>query len=85
MNSNRDYYLLALACTSEHCPEKSEHAHTILMKIFTMNLDFLEYKLSVGHVKVLKFLVLHGIRIFHIFVELNFHTKEVQWRDKFDV
>ena len=25
LNSNRDYYLLDLACANEHCPEKSEH------------------------------------------------------------
>ena len=56
-----------------------------LMKTFTMNLDFLDYRPSVDHVKMLKFLVSHGIRIFIIFVELNFHKKEVQWRDTFDV
>ena len=67
MNSNRDYYLLALVCANEHCPEKSEHVNLSLMKNFTMNLDFLDYKLSVDHVKVLKFLVLHGIRIFIIY------------------
>ena len=64
MNSNRDYYLLALACANEHCPEKSEHVHLSLRKSFTMNLDFLDYRPSVNHVKMLKFLVSHGIRIF---------------------
>ena len=81
MNSNRDYYLLALACTNEHYPEKSEHAHLSLIKTFTMNLDFLDYKLSVDHVKLLKFLVLHGKEFLLFFVELNFHKKKVQWRD----
>ena len=67
VNSNRDYYLLALACANEHCPEKSERVHLSLMKTFTMNLDFLDYRPLVDHVKTLKFLVLHGIRIFIIF------------------
>ena len=85
MNSNRDYYYL-LACANEHCPEKSEHVHLSLMKTFTMNLDFLDYRPSVDHVKMLKFLVSHRIRIFIIFfMVLNFHKKEVQWKDKFDV
>ena len=34
------------------------------MKTFTMNLDFLHFKPSVDHVKMVKFLVSHGIRIF---------------------
>ena len=37
------------------------------MKTFTMNLDFLNHRPSVDHVKMPKFLVLHGIRIFIIF------------------
>ena len=67
VNNNRDYYLLALACANEHCPEKSEHVHLSLIKTFTMNLDFLDYGPSVDHVKMLKFLVSHGIRFFIIF------------------
>ena len=64
VNSNRDHYLLALACANEHCPEKSEHVHLSLMKTFTMNLDFLGNRSLVDHVKMLRFLVSHGIRIF---------------------
>ena len=56
-----------LACANKHCPEKSEHYHLSLMKTFTMNLDFLNHRPSVNHVKMPKFLVLHGIRIFIIF------------------
>ena len=37
------------------------------MKTFTMNLDFLNHWPLVDHVKMPKFLVLHGIRIFIIF------------------
>ena len=77
LNSNRDYYLLDLACTNEHCPEKSEHYHLGLMKTFTMNLDFLNHRPSVDRVKMPKFLVSHGIRIFIIFclVELPIRKK----------
>ena len=73
MNRNRDCYLLALACANEHCPEKSEHAQFSLIKTFTMNLDFLGCRPSVDHVKMLKFLISCGIRIFIIFcgVELQ--------------
>ena len=54
------------------------------MKTFTMNLDFLGYKPSVGHVKSLKILVSRGLRNrYDFFVELNFH-KKVQCRDKFE-
>ena len=52
---------------------------------FTIDLDFLNYRPSLDHERMLKFLVSHGIRIFIIFVELNFCKKEVQWRDKCDV
>ena len=66
LNSNRDHYLLALACANEHCPEKSEHVHLSLMKTFTVNLDILGYRPSVDHVKTLKFLASDGTRIFII-------------------
>ena len=81
VDSSRDYYLLSPACASEHCPEKSEHIQFSLMKTFTMNLDFLDYRPSMDHVKMQKFLVFHGIRIFIFFaVELKFDKKEVQWK-----
>ena len=68
---------LDLACANEHCPEKSEHYHLSLMKTFTMNLDFLNHRPSVDHVKMPKFLVSHRIRIFIIFclVELPIRKK----------
>ena len=80
MDSNKDYHLSA--CANE---QKSEHAQLNLMKTFAMNLDFLDYRPSVNHVKTLKFLVSHGIKFLLFFVELNFHKKEVQWRGMFDV
>ena len=47
------------------------------MKTFTMNLDFRNARPSVDHVKMPKFLVSHGIRIFIIFcgVELPIRKK----------
>ena len=65
--------LLDLACANEHCPEKLEHYHLSLMKTmtFTMNLDCLNHRPSVDHVKMSKFLVSHGIQLFIIFCEVE--------------
>ena len=45
-----------------------------------MNLDFLDHRPSVDHVKMPKFLVLHGIRIFIIFcgVELPIRKSTIE-------
>ena len=46
------------------------------MKTFTINLDFLNHRPSVDHVKMPKFLALHGIRIFIIFCGVELPTKK---------